>query len=192
MKKLCLNLLIAAATCTIARAQTQTSTPSATTSPKLGVGLDVGLPLGVGGLNNFYSIGFGGAGKLELPVSSSFNFTFTTGYMTYYTKDEVYAARQAYSMLFNRKISKNDGFIPVKAGGKYYLVPNFYAEAEVGVNFGVNNNSGNSFIYAPGFGLSYPVADGRDLDVGVRYEGWSQSGGNNGQIALRLAYKFGI
>ncbi len=190
MKKLILSLLIAAGTISFAQAQNKAS--SSLNKAKLGVGLDFGVPTGIGGLDNYYSIGFGGAGKLELPVSNSFNFTFTTGYMTYYTKKQVKAYREMFSALFNRSYSANDGFIPVKAGGKYYFVPNFYGEAEIGVLFGINNNSGNSFIYAPGFGVSYPVADGRDIDFGVRYEGWSQSGGNTGQVAFRIAYKFGL
>ncbi|MVN90871.1 hypothetical protein [Mucilaginibacter aquatilis] len=136
--------------------------------------------------SNGYSIGFGGSGKAEFPLSKSFNLTLTTGYINYYTKDGFKDAleRINYKTYF--------GYIPVKSGGKLFLSESFYADAEIGVLFGTNNNSGNSFIYAPGLSVSFPVSDNHDIDFGARYEGWSQSGGNIGQVAFRIAYKFGL
>jgi len=179
MKKLIFTLLAA-----IAFSASFAQSKSGSNGAKLSVGLDFGVP--TGNWSNNYSIGFGGSGKAELPVSSAFNFTITAGYINYYTKGGAKTIREFFGA------STYDGFIPVKAGGKYFFSPNFYGEAEVGARFGTNNNSGTAFIYAPGLGVSFPVSDKHDIDFGARYEGWSQDGGNIGQVAFRIAYKFGL
>lgn len=190
MKRTFLGMMVAVAASVSSYAQTTTTNSSSLPRPKLGIGLDLGVPLSVGGLNNWYTIGIGGAGKYELPVSNSFSFSFTAGYMSY--------SRKKYTTTFYSQTpvyiqtSGADGYIPAKAGGKYYFIPNFYGEAEIGVLFGINHNTGNSFIYAPGLGTSFPVSAKHDIDFGARYEGWSQSGGNTGQVAFRIAYKFGL
>ncbi|UEG54211.1 hypothetical protein LLH06_04410 [Mucilaginibacter daejeonensis] len=185
MKKTFLCMMVAIAASVSSYAQTTATISSSLPRPKLGIGFDVGVPLSVGGLDRLYTIGIGGAGKYDLPVSSSFSFSFTAGYMSY--------SRKKYNISFyNFQRTGADGYIPAKAGGKYYFIPNFYGEAEIGVLFGINHNTGNSFIYAPGLGTSFPVSAKHDIDIGARYEGWSQSGGNTGQVAFRIAYKFGL
>ncbi|MBS7564412.1 hypothetical protein KHS38_08330 [Mucilaginibacter sp. Bleaf8] len=152
--------------------------------PKLSIGLDFGVP--TGSLADGYSIGFGGNGKVEIPVAPAFNFTLTAGYISYYYKDEIkqlakYFGEDTYT-----------GFVPLKAGGKYYFSPNFYGEGELGALIGTNNNAGTSFVYSPGIGVSFPVTNKNDIDFGVRYEGWSQDGSTASQVAFRIAYKFGL
>jgi len=179
MKKI---LLIIVAVFLLTGAYAQSNSPAA--GPKLSVGLDFGLPLG--DLGRIYTIGFGGSGKAELPLSSNLNFTFTAGYITYYYESPIKKILEAY------KSDTYAGFVPVKAGGKYFFSKNVYGEAEIGALIGTNNNSGTSFIYAPGLGVSYPVSAKHDIDFGARYEGWSKDGGNVGQVAFRIAYKFGL
>lgn len=182
MKKLFLTAAAAVALFSGAFAQTKLSTTSS--GAKLSVGLDFGVP--VGDWSNAYSIGFGGNGKAEIPVASGVNFTLTAGYTSFYAKDANKNVRKALG------IDTYDGFIPVKAGGKFFFGENFYGEAELGARFGTNNSTGTAFIYAPGLGFSFPVSDKNDIDFGARYEGWSQDGGNVGLVGFRLAYKFGL
>ncbi len=151
---------------------------------KLSVGLDFGLP--VGSFAKGTTIGFGGNGKAEFPLSSNFNFTLTAGYISYYFKESLKKSLKAVGL------NTYMGYIPVKAGGKYYFSQNIYGEVEVGARFSTNDNGGTAFIYAPGLGVSYPVSKKHDIDFGARYESWSQGGGNIGQVALRIAYKFGL
>lgn len=182
MKKLFLTAIAAAALFSGAFAQSKST--STASGAKLSVGLDFGLP--VGDWKNAYSVGFGGNGKVEIPVASAFNFTVTAGYTSFYAKD-------AYkTFLKNVGADTYNGYIPVKAGGKFFFGENFYGEAELGARFGTNNSTGTAFIYAPGLGFSFPVSDKHDIDFGARYEGWSQDGGNIGQVAFRFAYKFGL
>lgn len=151
---------------------------------KLSVGLDFGLP--VGSFADGTTIGFGGSGKAELPVSSDFNFTLTAGYISYYFEEPVKRSLKTFGY------DTYMGYIPVKAGGKYYFSRSVYSEVEVGARFSTNNSGGTAFIYAPGLGVSYPGGNKRDIDFGIRYEGWSQDGDNIGQVAFRIAYKFGL
>ena len=77
MKKLIFTLLAA-----VAFSASFAQSKSTSSGAKLSVGLDFGLP--VGNFANGTTIGFGGSGKAELPVSSVFNFTLTAGYISYY------------------------------------------------------------------------------------------------------------
>jgi len=124
--------------------------------------------------------------KVELPVSSNVNFTLTAGYITYYYEKHIKQSLEAF------KRDTYAGFVPIKAGGKCFFSKNVYGEAEVGALIGTTNNMGTSFIYAPGLGVSYRVSAKHDIDFGVRYEGWSKDGGNVGQVAFHIAYKFGL
>jgi len=181
MKKLFLTAAAAVALFSGAFAQTKSSTSGA----KFSVGLDFGVPT-TNSFDHAYTIGFGGSGKAEIPVSSNFNFTVTAGYINYsFEKPYREVAKQA-------GVDTYSGFIPVKAGGKLFFGQNFYGEAELGARFGTNNSTGTAFLYAPGLGVSFPVSDKHDIDFGARYEGWSQDGGNVGQVAFRIAYKFGL
>jgi hypothetical protein len=179
MKKLIFTLLAA-----VAFSASFAQTKSTSSGAKLSVGLEFGLP--VGNFGNAYTIGFGGSGKAEIPVSSAFNFTMTAGYTTYYYEKPIKDLAKAFGA------DTYQGYVPLKVGGKYFFSPNVYGEAEIGAAIGTNNSAGTAFAYAPGLGLSYPVSDKHDIDFGVRYEGWSQDGGNVGQVAFRIAYKFGL
>jgi len=179
MKKLIFTLF-AAILFSASFAQTRSTSSGA----KLSVGLEFGLPLG--NFSDGITIGFGGSGKAEIPVSPAFNFTVTAGYTTYYYDKMQKAGAEFFGF------DTYQGYVPLKAGGKYFFSPNVYGEAEIGAAIGTNNNAGTAFIYAPGLGVSYPVSSKHDIDFGVRYEGWSQNGANIGQVAFRLAYKFGL
>lgn len=183
MKKLILTAVAAAALFSGAFAQTK-STSATSSGTKLSIGLDFGVP--IGDWSEGYSIGFGGSGKAEIPVVQAFNFTLTAGYINYYFK-------KPYSDI--AKAAGTDafvGYVPLKAGGKYFFSSNFYGEAELGALIGTNHDSRTSFVYSPGLGVSFPVSDKHDIDFGARYESWSLEGGNTSQVAFRIAYKFGL
>lgn len=183
MKKLLLTFAIVAVAAVASFAQNSVSTGS---KNKLGIGLEFGLPMGDAG--DAYSIGFGGAGKFEAGVSKSFGITVTAGYTSFYYKKDIKDALEALGA-----DTKPVGFIPVKAGGKYYFgaSQNLYAEAEVGAAIGTQKGSETSFIYSPGVGISFPVSNKSAFDAGVRYESWMNDGSFN-QIGVRIAYKFGL
>ena len=108
-----------------------------------------------------------------MPIASSTMFTLSAGYSSFHPKKEF---KDIYGSL---------GWIPVKAGIKYYFSDGFYGEGQVGAAFSTHKDGGTAFAYAPGIG--YTLEGG--FDIGVRYEGWSKDG-TVSQIALRVAYGF--
>ncbi len=144
---------------------------------KFGIALEAGIPTGDAG--DVYSVALGGSLLVEHPIASSLNLTGSAGYTNFSVKDE-----------WKDFGVESAGFIPVKAGAKYYFAKNFYGQGELGAAFGTEKGSETAFAWAPGLGLSYPVSDKTDFDAGVRYESWSANGGSIDQIAFRVALKF--
>lgn len=165
-------------------ASAQTKDP-AMGGQKLGIGVEFALP--TGGSSDIYKVGYGGSLQYQAPVAPSLNFTATAGYLNFKGKDI-----PGTNLEF-----QNYNAIPVKVGLRYFLAENFYAGGEVGAAFGTSDGAKTSFIYTPGLGVEFPVADKGSIDFGARFEGWT--GGNNNVIlpvknfvGLRLAYNFGL
>ncbi|MGI4021507.1 MAG: hypothetical protein ACRYFA_08385 [Janthinobacterium lividum] len=178
MKKLYLIIVLAATTVFTVSAQKKTIKKS----PLFSVGLELGIP--TGDMRNFNTVGFGGSGKIEIPATKNLYITATAGYTTYYLKDSYKNLLRKYNYT-----TTPDGYVPLKVGGKYYFNPAFYAEGEIGASFGTNDRTSNYFVYSPGIGTSIPLTGKNAIDIGLRFEGWSQNNDFN-QFALRAAYKF--
>ncbi len=184
MKRLFLMTTIAAmiAFSTVSAQRITTKRKKLPPPVKFSVGLELGAPTGVA--KNLYSVGLGGSGKIEIPATREFFITATAGYTSFYLKNDVKNALRPYGLS-----TAPAGFVPLKVGGKYYFSPVFYAEGEIGASIGTNKGSGTAFAYAPGIGVSIPLIGRNAIDVGLRYESWSQNG-NFDQFGLRVAYKF--
>jgi hypothetical protein len=139
---------------------------------KFSIGLEAGLP--VGDASTYNSFVIGGSLKYAQPIASDLAFTISAGYSSFMGKT-------VGGVKFG-----STGFVPVKAGIKYNFAEAFYGEAQLGASFGTASGSKTGFAYAPGIGYNF----GGGVDLGVRYEGWSYSGGTISQIAARLAYSF--
>ncbi|RFZ90843.1 hypothetical protein D0C36_17990 [Mucilaginibacter conchicola] len=164
MKKLLFILAIVAGTAFTASAQTSSE------KGRFSIGFDGGFPIGDYG--DIYSVALGGNLKYEHPVAPSTFVTISGGYTSLKVKDELGGG--------------SDGFIPVKAGLKYYFGgQGFYGEGQLGAVFGTASGSTTSFAYSPGIG--YTIEGG--FDIGVRYEGWSNNG-TLSQIGFRVGYNF--
>ncbi|PST81848.1 hypothetical protein C7T94_17865 [Pedobacter yulinensis] len=171
MKKLFLLTALAGLLSFGASAQT-------TAGNKLGVGLEFGLP--VGDWSDGMNIGFGGSGIMHIPISSSKLYgTINAGFINFKSK-EVNGFTYDY------------GAIPLKAGIKYYFVPNFYGAAELGAAIGTNDGASTAFAYSPGIGVDFPVSDKTSIDLGARYEAWSANSVTNGFVGIRAAFNFGL
>ena len=168
MKKVLLALAIIAGTAFTTFAQTKSGD-----SGKFSIGVEGGLPLG--NIKNGYNFVLGGSVKYELPIAASTWFTVSAGYNSFHPKSE-----------FKDLGAESIGFVPVKVGIKYYLEQGFFAEGQVGAAFGTKSGTGTAFAYSPGVGYTF---DG-GFEAGVRYEGFSKSGGTISQLGLRLAYRF--
>ncbi|POY39171.1 hypothetical protein C3K47_01360 [Solitalea longa] len=141
----------------------------------LNIAFESGFPLG--NAADVYKIVLGGSLQAEFPVKSNLSVTATAGYSTF----------------TNSKIDglEGSGFIPVKVGGKYYFASNFYGIGELGAAFYTGDGSSTTFVYAPGLGYSFPVADNKFVDVSARYEGHTGDF-DRSFFGLRFAYSFGF
>lgn len=147
--------------------------------PRASIGPEIAIPSGV--FSNLFSIGLGGSGKLEIPITASFYASATAGFISFYTKN---------SRLGGTINDNNRSYVPLKLGGKYYLSEFLYTEVEAGVSVGIQENSGNSFAWAPAFGIAYPISQKSAIDVGVRYEKWTRKGSNLNHVGIRAAFQF--
>ncbi|MBB2151508.1 outer membrane protein [Pedobacter gandavensis] len=146
--------------------------------PKLGIGAEFAFP--VGNFGDFQNFGYGGSLNYQHPVAPNLNLTGSAGYINFQSKD----------LPFVGKV--NSGFIPVKAGARYFLAENFYVNGELGASFATgSNNSGTAFVYSPGIGVEFPVSDKASVDLGGRYEGWSNNG-TASFFGIRAAFNFGL
>ena len=150
---------------------------AAMSGPKLGIGADFAFPMGDFG--DVYNLGYGGSLTYQHPIASKLNLTGNAGYLNFQSKD----------IPGFGKI--NAGFIPVKAGLRYFLAENIFVNGEVGAVFGTQDGAGTAFAYSPGIGVEFPVADKSTLELGGRYEGWSKNG-TSSFIGLRAAWNFGL
>lgn len=176
MKKLLLSFALVAGLGLAANAQTEGAVR------KLSIGAEFGFPTGDFSENQMI---VGGSLQYEHPVAKSLNITGSAGYLSNMLTGDAKKLAKA----FDEPTSY--GFIPLKAGGKYYFGGNFYGAAELGAAISTESGRGTAFAYAPSLGASFSLADKSSLDFGVRYETWSKDGSSS-FVGLRLAYAFGL
>src|SRR5688572_6452017 len=86
--------------------------------PRLGIGFDLGLP--IGDFGDFANYGTGGSLFYQHPVSKSLNITGNIGYVRFSGKETIGTLKYRQS------------FIPIKVGARYFITGNIYGTAEVG------------------------------------------------------------
>ncbi len=174
MKKYYLTLALLGSVMFGCLAQTTSSTTATSgRSSKFSIGVDAGRP--VGKASDVYNFAIGGSLKYDALIATDLFVTFSGGYESFLVKN---------SLKSQLGIS-NSGYIPLKAGLKYYFSEGFFGEGQLGIAIATQSNGGTAFAYAPGIGYTF---DG-GFEAGLRYEDWSKNG-TIGQVALRLAYGF--
>jgi len=164
-------ILITFIFCTI-KASAQDISPVA---KAFSAGLELGIPS-----NSIYNIGLGFSGKAEIPVSNRMCITITAGYTTFFYKSNLYHSSLTLAPA---------GFVPIKAGVKYYFNPGVYIEGELGTVIETNYLKHDPFAFSIGPGFLIPINEKHSFDLGVRYENWSDN--SLRQTAVRFAYRFG-
>ncbi len=155
---------------------------------KLGFVPELNLP--TGNASNISGVGFGGAVTTEVSIATKYALTGSVGYNLFIGK----------KYFGNR--SQNISALPVKLGLKYYSIPDFYLEAQVGAAFHQGNSTKTSLVWSPGFGTYFRTANVKQkIAFGIRYEAWTNTSYgsiNNfkttsfGFIGLKLGYQFGL
>lgn len=176
MKKLLFSLALVAGLGFAANAQTKKD--PAMGGSKIGVGADFAFPMGDFGKATDF--GVGGSLNYQAPIGSKLNFVGEAGYLSFTSKKDA---------LGN---TTSSAAIPLKAGVRYFLAENVYAQGQLGASISTATGGKTGFIYAPSVGVEFPVADKMAIDFGARYEGWSYSGGTSSFIGLRAALNFGL
>lgn len=176
MKKILLVCLMATALTAASHAQ-----PG---SIHINAGADVALP--VGNWSDNYQIGFGATAKGLYGISDDGQVGITVGYLHFGMKTGD-----------TEGLSASLGVIPVLAlyrhhFGNAYIEPQFglsHSKATMSVasvgNFG--GASSTSLAYAAGLG--YLIGD---IDLSLRYQGFSRNNSGTGFAALRAAYHFSL
>ena len=177
-------------------AKAQTITPSTTTSTttptgvRFSIGVDAGIP--TGNLSNSYNWNLGGSVQADIPVVSNQLFvTVNAGY------DNIFGKKNLDGTGID---ATNIQLLPVKAGLKFFIVPNFYIQGEAGAAFvlnksDINANNSAAFIYAPQLGYQFQLGGNNYIDAGVRYEASTKLNSNDDNskvnfVGLRVAYGF--
>jgi hypothetical protein len=183
-----------------AKAQTSTTTTSTKTSTSsngilLSIGVDAGIPTGK--LSDSYNWNIGGSVQADIPVAQNLFVTVNAGYNSIQGKKNLITTGTGATIG-----APNIQLLPVKAGLKYFVVPNFYVQGEAGAAFllnksDLNDNKSAAFIYAPQVGYQFPLGGKSFIDAGVRYEASTKfnsavSDSKVNFFGLRVAYAFGI
>jgi len=145
---------------------------------KLGLGLDIVIP--VGDYKNVADYGLGISVLYQKPITENLSITGNVGYLRFHGP-----------AVFS-DIKYKEGYVPIKAGARYFIVPGLYGAAELGVAISTANGygSGTAFIYAPSLGTMFKVTKTGTLDIGIRYENWARSGGTRSFGGIRAGYNF--
>ena len=156
---------------------------SASSGFRFGIGVDGLLP--VGNSTNTLNFGLGITPRLQYSLSDKVALTFTSGIYHFFPKTVTYPPTGAFGG-FTTKYESD--IIPVKAGIKFFVSPNFYVAGEAGAAFEVANGGGPvHFLASPGIGYAT-----KKWDIGARYENFSGNGYSDGIVGLRVAYGFGL
>jgi len=173
-------------------------------SPQFSIGATSGVAIGP--VSNAYSAAGGLTLKLTYPIAQSpVSVTFKTGY-TFYTSDAGYDVGVGTGGFgvgyYGGGYGDGDvaSFIPVMAGLKVYIAPRIFIAGEVGASFNVNSDPGyytgktTALIYSPSAGYTLPMgySGKHSLDFSLAYENRVEPGGGYTQIALGLAFNFGL
>lgn len=151
---------------------TSYSQPADTPSvPKIGFGLDLGLPFTEG-----YGSLIGGLVRLEYPIKSDLSATASLGYSRLSYDKELRDLLEAFGE------SGSDGVVPIKVGLKKYLSSPLYLQGELGLAI----NDGTAFILSPRIGYEKPLEKG-SIGASIRYELWTNDGSMH-FVSLGLEY----
>lgn len=148
---------------------------------QLGIGVDLGLPMG--NFGDVSKLGIGGTAKYLHGIGSAGQVSLTAGYISF--KDKDLAAGETGST----------NLLPILVGYRHNF-SGAYVEPQVGytnLKFKFGDASGSASVSTGGFGWAiaagYAMAQG--LDISARYQAVSKNG-TFGFIGFRLGYNFSL
>ena len=136
----------------------------------------MGLP--IGDFSDISSVGFGASLMGEYPASEKIGITLSVGYLTFSGKLVDFEGSGSVKLP-----STSD--VPVLAGLKYQITEKIYGHLQAGMSF-FNNGLGSAFTYAPTIG----VMASEKIDLSLKYQAATKSGGTLSFLCVRAAYIF--
>lgn len=147
---------------------------------QVGVGLDVGLP--IGDFGEGFNFGIGGTAKGMYGVGSAGQVELTLGYIGFSAEES------------SSEASVSTSVIPILAGYRHHLNA-FYLEPQLGLSiikskvdvsgFGSMSGSTTAFGWAVGAGYLFDA-----FDLSARYQSASKDGGSMDFVGFRIGYNF--
>lgn len=135
---------------------------------QFGAGVKVALP--IGDFADGSSFALGGELQGEYMFSESFSALASAGYTNYFAKGG----------------GSGTGLIPVLAGIRYYVVPEFFIGAKAGVGFSTESGGGSLFNYLPQVGYN-----ASNFQLALGYDALTKNSNTSSAISLTGIYKFG-
>jgi hypothetical protein len=148
---------------------------------QIGIGVDLGLPMGDFGDGS--KLGIGGSAKYLHGVGSAGQVTLTAGYISFKAKD------------LDADESGSTSLLPILVGYRHnfnglYVEPQVgYSNLKVKYSFGGDSFSASTGGFAYAIGAGYAMEQG--LDLGVRYQAVSKDG-TLSFIGFRVGYNFSL
>lgn len=145
---------------------------------KIGLGLDAAFP--VGSYKNVADYALGVSLLYQNEVARHLRITGNVGYLRFHGP-----------AVFSN-IKYKEGYVPIKAGVRYFVLKQLFLTGELGVAIPTANGygSGTAFVYTPGLGTEIPVTKTGSLDIGLRYENWARSNSTRSFLGIRAGYNF--
>lgn len=145
---------------------------------KIGLGLDVAFP--VGSYSHIADDAIGISLLYQHAVGRNLVITGNVGYLRFHGPE-----------IFSH-IKYKEGYVPIKAGIRYFVLKQLFFTGELGVAIPTANGygSGTAFIYTPGLGTEFKVTKTGSLDLSLRYENWARSNNTRSFVGLRAGYNF--
>jgi hypothetical protein len=172
MKKVLLSAVILATMISV-----KAQSGGADKTVKINGGIEVGLP--IGDFGDIATVGFGASLMGEYSASEKVGITLSAGFLTFSGKT-VNLGGGVGSFKYG-----STSIIPVLAGVKYHFNEKVYGQLQAGLSF-FNNGGGSAFTYAPTIG----VMASEKIDLSLKYQAATKSGGSLSFIGVRAAYTF--
>ncbi len=177
-----------------------TNTAKAGDNGRLSVGAELGLPMGTFG--DVASIGFGASARYEMPMGDNLGLMGTVGFLSFSGKDITVGTVTVKG--------NSQTMIPIQVGAKYYFTeqqngmygafelgihmssyttPAYAGYTIAGVTYGAypeTTTTASNLSFAPGVGYHLD-----NIDLGLRYQIISATGGSSSYLGVRIAYVFG-
>jgi hypothetical protein len=134
-------------------------------------GINMALPLGE--FSDSYSFGIGLELQPEYRLPGIVSIYGSVGYTNFFAKN------------IETLNVKDIGMVPILAGGKVYLSPQFFIGAKFGVGLLTGGADGSSFDYQPQFGFN-----GKRFLLNFSYNGLSKNNVTLSSFFLSWLYKF--